>query len=147
MAANVPVQARVYRPAIKRQIEQSLTLTQLQKHGFRHPANGGFLMLPAEYDVMAALEPKSVALVVLAVMRRTLGEPGDGPHGRKEWVQLSVHAMAAVTLLSYGQAHTGITQAVRKGYLLRRRVGQSWAYAVRFRGMDQKAPVENYGSL
>ena len=59
--------ARVHRHTVKRQIEVSLTLPHIQKHGFTHPSNGHFLMLPPEYDVIQALEKKAVASVVLAV--------------------------------------------------------------------------------
>jgi len=128
--------SRVYRHTVKRQLEASLTLPQIQKHGFTHPRDGYFLMLPREYDVVAALETKAVALVVLAVLRRSIGVPGDGPQGRKEWVQLSERAMADAALISYSQARQGLAQAVCKGYLLRRRMGRSWEYAIRWRGVQ-----------
>jgi hypothetical protein len=128
--------SRVYRHTVKRQLETPLTLPQIQKHGFTHPRDGYFLMLPREFDVVAALETKAVTLVVLAVLRRTLGVPGDGPQGRKEWVQLSDHGMADAALISYSQARRGLAEAVKKGYLLRRRVGRSWEYAIRWRGVQ-----------
>jgi hypothetical protein len=128
--------SRVYRHTVKRQLEASLTLPQIQKHGFTHPRDGYFLMLPREYDVVAALETKAVALVVLAVLRRSIGVPGDGPQGRKEWVQLSERAMADAALISYSQARQGLAQAVCKGYLLHRRMGRSWEYAIRWRGVQ-----------
>lgn len=128
--------SRVYRHTVKRQLEATLTLPQIRKHGFTHPRDGYFLMLPREFDVIAALETKAVALVVLAVLRRTLGVPGDGPQGRQEWVQLSTHALADAALISHSQARHGITDAVRKGYLLRRRVGKSWEYSIRWRGIQ-----------
>jgi hypothetical protein len=128
--------SRVYRHTVKRQLEASLTLPQIQKHGFTHPRDGYFLMLPREFDVIAALETKAVALVVLAVLRRTLGTPGNGPNGRQEWVQLSERAMADAALISYSQARLGLATAVRKGYLLRRRVERSWEYSIRWRGIQ-----------
>jgi hypothetical protein len=128
--------ARVHRHTVKRQIEASVTLPHIQKHGFTHPSNGHFLMLPPEYDVIQALEKKAVASVVLAVLRRTMGAPGDGPYGRKEWVQLSTHALADATLMAHGAARRGITEAVKKGYLLRRRAGGSYEYAIRWRGTN-----------
>jgi len=128
--------SRVYRHTIKRQLEASLTLPQIQKHGFTHPRDGFFLMLPREYDVIAALETKAVALVVLAVLRRTLGAPGNGPHGRQEWVQLSTHALADAALMSHSATRRGLTDAVQKGYLLRRRVEKSWEYSIRWRGIQ-----------
>jgi len=93
-------------------------------------------MLPREYDVVQALETKAVATVVLAVLRRTLGVPGDGPHGRKEWVQLSTHGMADAVLMSHSQARHGLREAVQKGYLWRRRAGRSWEYSVKWRAIQ-----------
>ena len=128
--------SRVYRHTVKRQLEASLTLPQIQQHGFTHPRDGYFLMLPREFDVVAALETKAVTLVVLAVLRRTLGVPGDGPQGRKEWVQLSTRTTADATIMSHSQARQGLAKAVQKGYLLRRRVGRSWEYTIRWRGIQ-----------
>jgi hypothetical protein len=127
--------SRVYRHTVKRQLEAALTLLQIQKHGLTHPRDGYFLMLPREFDVIAALESKAVTLVVLAVLRRTFDVTEDGPQGRKEWVQLSTCAMADATLMSHSQACQGITEAVTKGYLMRRRVGRSWEYTIRWRGV------------
>ena len=128
--------SRVYKHTVKRQLEASLTLPQIQKHGFTHPRDGYFLMLPREFDVIAALETKAVTLVVLAVLRRTLGVPGNGPQGRQEWVQLSTHALADAALISRSAACRGLTDAVQKGYLLRRRIGKSWEYSIRWRGIQ-----------
>jgi hypothetical protein len=128
--------SRVYRHTVKRQLEASLTLPQIQKHGFTHPRDGYFLTLPREFDVIAPLEKKSVMLTVLAVLRRTVGAPGDGPHGRKEWVQLSTRALADAALMSHSQARQGLAKAVQKGYLLQRSSGRSWEYAIRWRGIQ-----------
>jgi hypothetical protein len=113
-----------------------LTLPDIQKHGFTHPANGYFLMLPREYDVVAALESKAVALVILAILRRTIGVVGDGPRDRGQWVKLSLHALADAALLPYSKAVAGLQEAVKKGYVQRRRIGRSWEYAVRWRGIQ-----------
>jgi len=93
-------------------------------------------MLPREFDVVAALETKAVTLVVLAVLRRTLGIPGDGPQGRKEWAKLSTHELADAALMSHSAARRGLAEAVRKGYLLRRPVDTTWEYAIRWRGVQ-----------
>jgi len=113
-----------------------LTLPQIQKHGFTHPANGYFLMLPREYDVVAALESKAVAVVLLAILRRTMGVVGNGPRDRGEWVKLSLHALADATLLPYKRAVVGLQEALKKGYVQRRKAGRSWEYSVRWRGMQ-----------
>ncbi len=128
--------SRVYRHTVKRQLEASLTLPQIQKHGFTHPANGYFLMLPREYDVVAALESKAVAVVLLAILRRTMGVVGNGPRDRGEWVKLSLHALADATLLPYKRAVVGLQEALKKGYVQRRKAGRSWEYSVRWRGMQ-----------
>jgi hypothetical protein len=65
--------ARVHRHTVKRQLETSLTLPQIQKHGFTHPRDEYLLMLPPEYDVIASLEKQAVSLIVLAILRRTMG--------------------------------------------------------------------------
>src|SRR6266705_107539 len=93
--------SRVYRHTVKRQLETALTLPDIQKHGFTHPANGYFLMLPREYDVVAALESKAVAVVILAILRRTIGILGQGPRDRGEWVKISIHALADAALLQF----------------------------------------------
>ncbi len=128
--------SRVYRHTVKRQLEASLTLPDIQKHGFTHPANGHFLMLPREYDVVAALESKAVAVVILAMLRRTVGVVGQGPRDRGEWVNLSIHALADATLLPFSQAQKGLKDALEKGYVQRRKAGRSWEYSVRWRGIQ-----------
>jgi hypothetical protein len=128
--------SRVYRHTVKRQLEASLTLPQIQKHGFTHPANGYFLMLPREYDVVAALERKAVAVVVLAVLRRTIGVPGTGQRDRGQWVKISIHALADAALLSFSKTQAGLKEALKKGYLQRRKAGRTYEYSVRWRGVQ-----------
>ena len=113
-----------------------MTLPDIQRHGFTHPAHGYFLMLPREYDVVAALESKAVALVILAILRRTIGVVGQGPRDRGEWVKISMHALADAALLPYSSAMSGLKEALEKGYLHRRKAGRTWEYAVRWRGMQ-----------
>jgi hypothetical protein len=87
---SVPTsRSRVYRYQVKRQLEASLTLPRIQHQGFTHPQNGFWLMLPKEFDVVLAFEPKPVAQVILEVLRQTVGVPGDGPCNRGLWVALS----------------------------------------------------------
>ena len=129
--------SRVYRHTVKRQLEASLTLPQIQKHGFTHPVNGYFLMLPREFDVVLALETKAVAQAVLAVLRQTIGYPGDGLGERSIWASISTHALADIMLMSRAAAQRGLRDALRKGYLLRRPgQGTSWEYAIRWKGMQ-----------
>ena len=93
-------------------------------------------MLPREYDVVAALESKAVAVVILAILRRTIGVAGQGPRDRGEWVKLSLHALADAALLPYKRAVVGLQEALKKGYVQRRKAGRSWEYSVRWRGMQ-----------
>ena len=106
--------SRDYRHTVKRQLEATLTLPQIQKHGFTHPANGRFLMLPEEFDVLLGLEHKAVAAVVLAILRRTIGVVGNGPRDRGLWVKLSLHALADASHLSYCEARRGGTDMGRR---------------------------------
>ena len=128
--------SRVYRHTVKRQLETALTLPDIQKHGFTHPANGYFLMLPREYDVVAALESKAVAVVILAILRRTIGILGQGPRDRGEWVKISIHALADAALLPFSKAQKGLKDARAKGYVQRRKAGRTWEYTVRWRGIQ-----------
>jgi len=129
--------SRVYRHTVKRRLEASLTLPQIQQHGFTHPQNGYWLMLPREFDVVLALEPKAVAQVILEVLRHTIGYPGDGPHDRRLWAQLSYSHFARKGLMFRGAAQRGLQEAVTKGYLLRRAVGaKTFEYAIRWKGIQ-----------
>ena len=96
--------SRVYRHTVKRQLEASLTLPHIQKHGFTPPRDGYFLRLPRECAVVLAREIQAVAQVVLAVLHHTIGYPGAG----------------CAALMSHRQAGHGFTEAVPQGSLLRR---------------------------
>ena len=126
--------SRVYRHTVKRQLEASLTLPQIQKHGFTHPANGCFVMYPRELRVLAALEKKAVYVVVLTILDLTIGVVGQGPRDRGLWVKLSLHELADAALLPYKRAVVGLQEALKKGYVQRRKAGRSWEYSVRWRG-------------
>jgi hypothetical protein len=128
--------SRVYRHTVKRQLEASLTLPQIQKHGFTHPANGCFVMYPRELRVLAALEKKAVYVVVLTILDLTIGVVGQGPRDRGLWVKLSLHELADAALLPYKRAVVGLQEALKKGYVQRRKAGRSWEYAIRWRGIQ-----------
>jgi hypothetical protein len=114
-----------------------LTLPQIQKHGFTHPQNGRWLMLPKEFALVLALETKAVAQVILAVFEETIGYPGDGPYERRLWAPMSPNHLARLGLMSRGAARRGFAKAVQEGYLLRREApGQTWEYAIRWRGIQ-----------
>ena len=129
--------SRVYQHTVKRQLEFSLTLPQIQQHGFTHPQNGYWVMLPREFDVVLALEPKAVAQVILEVLRCTIGYPGDGPHDRRLWVVLSYSHFARKGLMSRGAAQRGLHEAMSRGYLLRRAISaKAFEYAIRWKGIQ-----------
>ena len=137
--------SRVRKYTVKRCLEASVTLPQIQKHGFTHPANGRFLMLPHEFDVVLALETKAVAQVILAVLRHTIGYPGDGPNDRAIWAELSTYDLADTGLMSRSMAQRGLKDALQKGYLLRREMRAPntpedahvvrYEYAVKWKGI------------
>src|SRR2546427_11301291 len=87
---SVPAsRSRVYKHTVKRQLELTLTLPQIKAHGFTHPHNGYWVMLPREFDVILAFEPRAIVQVILEVLRQTVGRSGDGPLDRCVWATLS----------------------------------------------------------
>jgi hypothetical protein len=131
--------SRVAKYTVKRLLEASFTLPRLQEHGFTHPQNGRWLMLPLEFDTLLAHETKAVAQVVLAIMRYTIGVPGDGPYHRGLWAQLSSYDLASTGQMSESAATRGLKAALSKGYLKRRRAtpGTRWEYSVNWRGIEE----------
>ncbi len=112
-------------------------LQAAQQHGFTHPNEGYFVMLPKEYDAILALEHKAVAQVVLHVLRQTIGRVGDGHDGRREWAKMSKRDFARAGLMDDKNAWLGLRTALAKHYILRRRVGaRSYEYAIRWRGTN-----------
>jgi hypothetical protein len=112
--------SRVRQYSVNRLCNHSLTLPQLQKFGFTHPENGHWVMCPREFKAIVAHETKAVVQVILEVLDRTIGVPGDGPHGRGLWVELSTYDCAATGLMSRSAALRGLKTALDKGYLRRR---------------------------
>src|SRR5262245_40840109 len=128
--------SRVHKYSVNRQIRQSLTLPRLQQHGFTHPQNGYWLMLPQDFAVLVAYETKAVVQVVLEVLQRTIGTPGDGPGGRKLWAPLSTWQCAESGLISHSAAQRGLKDAVSRGYLLRRLHEGQYEYTIKWKGMQ-----------
>ena len=129
--------SRVYRYQVKRQLEEAITLPRIQHQGFTHPQNGFWLMLPKEFDVVLAFEPKPVAQVILEVLRQTVGMPGDGPGDRKLWVALSYGHFARTGHMARTTAQDALNRAVKNGYLLRRRTGsRSLEYSLRWKSTN-----------
>ena len=128
--------SRVHKYSVKRQIRQSLTLPRLQQHGFTHPQNGYWLMMPQDFAVLVAYETKAVVQVVLEVLQRTIGAVGDGPGGRKLWAELSTWECAKTGLMSHSAAQRGLKDAVERGYILRRSCEGHYEYALRWKGME-----------
>jgi hypothetical protein len=114
-----------------------VVLQAAQQHGFTHPKDGYFLMLPKEFDAILALEHKAVAQVVLEVLRQTIGRVGDGPDGRQEWAVISQRHFARAGLMTNMAAWRGIQEALEKRYILRRKVGaRRFEYSIRWRGTN-----------
>jgi hypothetical protein len=76
------------------------------------------------------------ASLTLAVLRHTIGVPGTGPRDRGQWVKISIHALADATLLSFSKTQAGLKEALKKGYLQRRKAGRTYEYSVRWRGVQ-----------
>lgn len=137
MMPDVPPTVQLSTPlpsTIKRHINRELRLPEIQRKGFTHPAHGQFLMLPPEFDLILAHEPKEVAQVLLEVIRQTSGWIGDGPGNRRLWVKLSYGHFARKGLLSKANAQRALNTAVERGYVLRRQVGKfAFEYAVHWR--------------
>jgi hypothetical protein len=77
-------------------------------------------MCPREFKAIVAYETKAVVQVILEVLDRTIGVPGEGPHGRGLWVELSTWECAATGLMSHSAAQRGLARAMEKGYLRRK---------------------------
>ena len=135
-----PAQPQPVPPPSERPTGLQLVLHQVQVRGFTHPSKGGWLQLPPEFDAILALERKSVAQVVLEVMRRTVGfvdpdgEPDDkGRPARVEWATLTHKHFQLAMGASPTQVNTGIKIALDRQYIERRYVGRGrWEYRVRW---------------
>ena len=128
---------RVYRLHVQRQLEESLTLPRIQQQGFTHPQNGFFVMLPREFDVVLAFEPKPVAQVILEVLRQTVGVLGDGPRDRGLWAVLSYGHFAQACNMARSTAQLAVQIAVEKGYLLRRKQDRrTITYAIKWKSTN-----------
>jgi hypothetical protein len=94
-------------------------------------------MLPHEFDVVLAFEPKPVAQVILAVLRETIGQPGDGPHHRGLWAVLSYGHFAEACNMARSTAQLAVQIAVKKGYLLRQQQDKrTIAYALKWKSLN-----------
>ena len=136
-SSSVRKVSRVRKYTVRRQLEASLTLPQIQQHGFTHPQNGFWVMLPREFDVILAFEPRATCQVILEVLRQTVGRPSAGPLERCVWAQLSYGHFACTGHMARSTAQRALEHAVKAGYLLRRRTGpQSWEYAIRWKSAN-----------
>jgi len=114
-------------------------LSAVGQHGFTHPNNGHYLMLPPEFDILLALERKPVVQVVLEIMRATLGwvddsgeEDANGRPKRREWARLG-HRHFTTLCGSPSQASLGLKVALEKGYILRRVTPQGYEYQIHWK--------------
>jgi hypothetical protein len=101
------------------------TLHSIQTFGFTHPSHGPFLMVPKEFRAILARETQAVATIIWEIMQRTIGwDSGREPGGRREWARLSVRDFERDKILRHTKAQRGITRALKKGYIERRRSGK-----------------------
>jgi len=129
--------ARVYRAQVHRTCEEFFTLTRIQQHGFTHPQHGFWVMLPREFDVVLAFEPKPVAQIILEVLRQTIGKAGDGPKDRQVWAVLTYGHFAMACNMARSTAQRAVQRAVEKGYLLQAKGNKrSIAYALKWQGTN-----------
>ena len=133
---TAPDQPVLDRESGPRKVKWELLLHSAQQYGFTHPKQCGFLMLPAEYYALLALEKKAVAQIVLEVMRQTIGwDDPSGPHGRREWAKLG-HKHFERICGSSSQAFTGLKTGLQKGYIKRRPCKGGFEYAIRWHEDD-----------
>jgi hypothetical protein len=122
---------------LTRKTQLLLTLHHVQQYGFTHPRDSFFLMLPKEFDAILALETKAVAQVVLEVMRETIGWYDPQGYGeRREWAPLSYNHFVRKGIMAHGAAQRGMARALKRGYILRRRCGRGYEYALKWRGVN-----------
>ena len=92
-------------------------------------------MLPKQFKAILALETKAVAQICLEILEQTIGwVEADG--SRKEWARLSSMDFQIGSAMSYSQVQTGIKIALKKAYIIRRKVGKLYEYSLRFRDIS-----------
>jgi hypothetical protein len=133
----IPQPSRVHAYTIKRLLDATIKLPPLSRDGFRHPGQGRWVMLPEEFALVLAHEPKAVTQVLLEIYFQTVGVPGEGPGGRKLWARLSTRHFVRKGLMSHRDARNGLQQAVEKGYIYRRPCGKrAYEYAIHFKDIQ-----------
>jgi len=123
-----------------------IALHRVKEFGFTSLDEGRYLLLPAEFDAILALETKAVAQIVLEILRQTVGwvDPsGDrderGKRKRRLWVKLG-HKHFEFICGSSSQAHTGLKKALKEGYILRRPCHGGFEYSVKWRNPHSFMP-------
>lgn len=108
-----------------------ITVPRLTPQAFVHPDDGHWLKLPDGMIQMALTEPVAVVRVVLLVLQRMMQSTGSFPPREPYYVKLSYAYFMRGGRMSRNTVERGLLQAVKRGYLLRQRVGkQQWAYAL-----------------
>ena len=123
-----------------------IALHRVKEFGFTSLDEGRYLLLPADFDAILALETKAVAQIVLEILRQTVGwvDPsGDrderGKRKRRLWVKLG-HKHFEFICGSSSQAHTGLKKALNEGYILRRPCNGGFEYSVKWRNPHSFIP-------
>jgi hypothetical protein len=122
----------------KRAAMEDMEIRRLRRDGFTPYFGEGkhFLMTPPEFTLVLACESRQVAQVIHEVLLQSVGYAGDSENGRREWVALSFRHFERRGIVSHQDAKVALDYAVEQGYLLRRRRGQRWEYAVHYRQVD-----------
>ncbi len=107
-----------------------LLLQRARTSGFTHPDEGGWLMLPPEFDAVLALETKAVAQIVLEIMRQTIGYY-DEVNKRRQWAKIG-HTHFYKLGLSKSQTNTGLKKSLQQGYIIRHKSGDGYEYSIHF---------------
>jgi len=113
-------------------------LYSLQRFGWTHPSQGNFLTIPKEFEAVLLLETKAVAAVVWEIAQQSIGwADGREPGSRREWAPLTTRHFERAKKLSGAQAQRGITRALAKGYIERRKLGaRRFEYRLRWKGSN-----------
>ncbi len=107
-----------------------LLLHRAKMFGFTHPNQGGWLMLPPEFDAVLSLETKAVAQIVLEILRQTVGYY-DEKTDRRQRAKLS-HTHFYKLGLSKSQTNIGLKTALQNGYIIRHKSGDGYEYSIHF---------------
>lgn len=110
------------------------TVPRLAPQPFVHPDDGHWLKEPDGFERMLFHAPLCVTQVVYLVLKRTMQATGSLPPRDPYYVKLSYAYFMRGGRMSRTSVMRGVQEAVKRGYVERRRVGkQQWEYAVQWK--------------